>query len=396
VLHGCALPRDLADILASKRILVCVGSGGVGKTTTAAALALEAALSGRRTLVLTIDPAKRLANSLGLDKLGHEVQAVPDERLDQAGPRRRPGGSLHAMMLDQKQAFDEVVARHASDPEAVKRILANPVYAQISGSLAGSQEYAAMAKLHDLEARGRFDLIVVDTPPTAHALDFLDAPQKLTMAIDSPAIEWFRKLREGGSGGWSLVGKTGAFVLKRLSQFVGSRFLDDLAVFFTEFNDILGGFRQRAEETFALLRQDRVGFVLVASPEPMSMREALFFHERLVQSSMPFCGFVINKVHEHLPIATGRDALVRALAAVPAVASLGLQPTSLRITVEAMLAAHAEVQVLAEADEHAIANLLSSSRAHGGEAPRLVRVPFFRDDIYSLKRLAELGAYLAG
>ncbi|HWN68461.1 MAG TPA: hypothetical protein VNM90_12565, partial [Haliangium sp.] len=143
-------------------------------------------------------------------------------------------------------------------------------------------------------------------------------------------------------------------------------------------------------------RQDRVGFVLVASPEPMSMREALFFHERLVQSSMPFCGFVINKVHEHLPIATGRDALVRALAAVPAVASLGLQPTSLRITVEAMLAAHAEVQVLAEADEQAIANLLSSSRAQGGEAPRLVRVPFFRDDIYSLKRLAELGAYLAG
>jgi anion-transporting ArsA/GET3 family ATPase len=299
------------------------------------------------------------------------------------------------MMLDQKRAFDEVVARHASDPEAVKRILANPVYAQISGSLAGSQEYAAMAKLHELEAQGRFDLIVVDTPPTAHALDFLDAPEKLTMAIDSPAIEWFRKLREGGSSGWSLVGKTGAFVLKRLSQFVGSRFLEDLAVFFTEFNDILGGFRQRAEETFALLRQDRVGFVLVASPEPMAMREAQFFYERLIQSSMPFCGFVINKVHDHRPIATGRDALARALAAAPAVANLGFQPTSLRISVEAMLAAHAEVQALAEADEQAIARLLAASKAESGETPLLVRVPFFREDIYSLGRLAELGAYLA-
>ena len=395
MLNGDALPRDLADILAQKRILVCVGSGGVGKTTTAAALALDAALSGRRTLVLTIDPAKRLANSLGLTALGHEIQAVPDQLLDQAGPRRRPGGSLHAMMLDQKRAFDEVVARYASDPEAVRRILANPVYAQISGSLAGSQEYAAMAKLHELEAQGRFDLIVVDTPPTAHALDFLDAPEKLTMAIDSPAIEWFRKLREGGSGGWSLVGKTGAFVLKRLSQFVGSRFLEDLAVFFTEFNDILGGFRQRAEETFALLRQERVGFVLVASPEPMAMREAQFFYERLVQSAMPFCGFVINKVHDHLPIATGRDGLARGLAAVPAVASLGFQGTSLRIAVEAMLAAHADIQILAEADEQAIARLLAASKAESDETPLLVRVPFFREDIYSLGRLAELGAYLA-
>src|SRR5690606_33352848 len=149
---------------------------------------------------------------------------------------------------------------------AVKRILANPIYAQISSSLAGSQEYAAMATLQDFDARGEFDLIVVDTPPTAHALDFLDAPQKLTGAIDSPAVEWFRKLRGQERSGWAVVGKTGSYVLKRLSKFVGTRFLDDLALFFTEFNDILGGFRQRAEETFALLRQDRVGFVLVASP----------------------------------------------------------------------------------------------------------------------------------
>lgn len=388
------MPDNLAEILGSKRILVCVGSGGVGKTTTAAALALEAALRGRRTLVLTIDPARRLANSLGLASLGHEIQAVPDERLDAAGARRQPGGSLHAMMLDQKRAFDEVVARYASDPAAVQRILSNPVYAQISSSLAGSQEYAAMAKLHELDADAGFDLIVVDTPPTAHALDFLDAPEKLTMAIDSPAIEWFRSLRGRGSRGWSVVGRTGAYVLKRLSQFVGSRFLDDLAVFFTEFNDILGGFRQRAEQTFALLRQDKVGFVLVASPEPMAMREALFFYERLIESSMPFCGFVINKVHDDLPLARERDALARAVAEVPEVAALGFQETSLRMAVETMMAAHAEVQVLARADADAIARLAASCRAESGEPPLMVRVPFFREDIYSVARLAELGGYL--
>src|SRR5262249_22615199 len=199
---------------------------------------------------------------------------------------------------------DEVVQRHAKDPAAVQRILANPVYSQISSSLAGAQEYAAMAKLHDFDQTGNWDTIVVDTPPTAHALDFLDAPRKLSEAIDSPAIEWFRKLRGGSGSGWSLVGKTGSFVLKRLAKFVGSRFIDDLGVFFTEFNDILGGFRKRAEETFSLLRQPRVGFLLVASPEAMAVREALFFHDRLVTAEMPFVGFVVNKVHPSRPIAS--------------------------------------------------------------------------------------------
>ncbi|WP_428262585.1 ArsA family ATPase [Haliangium sp.] len=389
------MASTLADILASKRILVCVGSGGVGKTTSAAALALEAALSGRRTLVLTIDPAKRLANSLGLDELGHEVQAVPDARLDQTGQRRQPGGSLHAMMLDQKRAFDELVARYASDPEAVKRILANPVYAQISGSLAGSQEYAAMAKLQEFDAEGDFDLIVVDTPPTAHALDFLDAPQKLTMAIDSPAIEWFRDMRGRSGGGWSVVGRTGAYVLQRLSKFVGSRFLDDLAVFFTEFNDILGGFRQRAEETFSLLRQDKVGFVLVASPERMAMREALSFYTRLVESSMPFCGFVINKVHDDLPITASVAELAQVVGEVPEVAALDFQGSSLRIATESLVAAHADIQLLADADSEAIERLLASATTEDA-APLLVRVPFFREDIHDVRRLAELGAYLVG
>jgi anion-transporting ArsA/GET3 family ATPase len=378
----------LADVLLERRILVCVGSGGVGKTTTAAALALAAARRGKRTLVLTIDPAKRLANSLGLAALGHQVQEVPRPLVRAGAPSDK--GELHAMMLDQKTAFDEVVQRHAKDPDAVKRVLANPIYAQISGSLAGAQEYAAMAKLYDFDHSGQWDLIIVDTPPTAHALDFLDAPRKLSEAIDSPAIEWFRKLQGGSGSGWSFVGKTGAFVLKRLAKFVGSQFIDDMGVFFTEFNDILGGFRMRAEETFALLRQPRVGFVLVASPEPMAVREALFFHERLITAKMPFVGFVVNKIHPALPISADVNAIAHALASQPSIQALGLSGTTRTMAAQALFTAHGELETLAEADRTAVAKL----RHTGGAQALLVEVPLLRDDVHDVERLVGLERYL--
>ncbi len=392
MLHGDDVVPDprLTQAVRAKRILVCVGSGGVGKTTTAAALALAAARSGRKTLVLTIDPAKRLANSLGLSALGHEVQEIDPALVFEGGPRG--GGALHAMMLDQKRAFDDVVARHARDPKAVARILANPVYGQISGTLAGAQEYAAMAALHDFDRSGQWDLIVVDTPPTSHALDFLDAPQKLSAAIDSPAVEWFRKMRGGGGSGWSMLGKTGSFVIKRLSKFVGSRFLDDLAVFFTEFNDVLGGFKARAEETFALLRQDKVGFVLVASPEPMATAEALAFHQRLVSAAMPFVGFVVNKVHPDEPVPATDADLAALLAAVPAVAALGLSATSVRMAVEAMRASHTDIHARAVADQVAIGKL----RQAGGDGAALALVPLLQEDVHDVTRLIGLGQYLVG
>ncbi len=384
--------RNFGEILSSKRILVCVGSGGVGKTTTAAALALEGARQGRRALVLTIDPARRLANSLGLEELGHEVSRIPDDVLAKAGPDG-VAGELRAMMLDQKRAFDEIVSRYASDPKAVERILANPVYGQISGSLAGAQEYAAMAKLQEFAESGEHELIVVDTPPTAHALDFLDAPEKLTRAIDSPAVDWFRKLQSRDSkSGWSVVGRTGSYMLKRLSKFVGTKFLDDLAVFFTEFNDVLGGFRQRASATFNLLRGADVGFVLVASPEPLAVREALFFHERLVSSSMPFAGFVVNKVHDNLPLPddTNLDKIARQVTIQPKVSELGFQPSTLRIASETLLEAHQELQILAQADERAIERL----RKAAGPDALLKRVPFFRKDVHDVASLAALGRHL--
>ncbi len=389
MLSATGVPR-LVDVLLERRILVCVGSGGVGKTTTAATLALAAARRGRRTLVLTIDPARRLANSLGLASLGHQVQQVDPALVRRHAPSDK--GELHAMMLDQKQAFDEMVARHAKDPAAVQRILANPVYAQISGSLAGAQEYAAMTKLHDFDRTGSWDLIIVDTPPTAHALDFLDAPRKLSEAIDSPAIEWFRKLQGEGGSRWSLVGKTGSFVLKRLAKFVGSKFIDDLGIFFTEFNDILGGFRTRAEETFALLRQPRVGFVLVASPEPMAVHEALAFHERLVTAGMPFVGFVVNKVHPSRPTTAGVPQLEHALADHSGIAALGLSSTTRTMAAQALYTAHAEIETLARADRAAIGRL----RTAGGASSLLVEVPLQRDDVHDVERLVALEKWLLG
>jgi len=379
----------LLDVVMERRIVVCVGSGGVGKTTTAATIALAAARRGRKTLVLTIDPARRLANSLGLASLGHQVQQVDPVLVRRGAPSQT--GELYAMMLDQKTAFDEVVQRHAKDPLAVARILANPVYAQISGSLAGAQEYAAMAKIHDFDRQGVWDLIVVDTPPTSHALDFLDAPKKLSEAIDSPAIEWFRKLQGGnGGGGWSLVGKTGGFVLKRLAKFVGTKFIDDLGVFFTEFNDILGGFRQRAEETFALLRQPRVGFLLVASPEPMAVREALAFHERLRAADMPFVGFVVNKLYLSRPITTDVNAVASMLAVHPGVAALGLSGTTRTMAATELLAAHREIETLAIADHAALAQL----RTAGGPGAIVVQVPMQRDDVHDVDRLVGLERFL--
>jgi len=380
---------DFGDILREKRILVCVGAGGVGKTTTAASLALSAARLGKRALVLTIDPAKRLANSLGLASLGHDIQEVPSEMIDKAGPRT-PGGALFAMMLDQKRAFDDVVTTHASDPDSVKRIMSNPVYGQISGHLAGSQEYAALATLERFDESPDFDVIIVDTPPTAHALDFLDAPEKLTQAIDSPAVDWFRKLRTRGDGGWSVVGRTGAYMLNRLSKFTGSQFLDDLAVFFTEFNDVLGGFRARASTVFSLLRRPHVGFVLVASPEEMAMREAMYFYDRLRGSEMPFAGFVLNRVHASHPFETKPAALLDILNERDDVRALRYPKSELSAAASSLLAAHRELERVAMSDRATIARLIDSVQP----GTLICQVPYENEDIHDIESLGHVGSFL--
>jgi anion-transporting ArsA/GET3 family ATPase len=378
------------DILAQKQILVCAGSGGVGKTSTAAALAVAAARAGKKTLVLTIDPAKRLASSLGLPQLDHEERRVPDEILAKTGPVAA-GGALYAMMLDQKRAFDEVVERYAKDPAARQRIFGNRIYKQIAASLSGSHEYAAMAKLHQIDRERDYQMVIVDTPPTAHALDFLDAPEKVSSAIESPAVEWFVKpLQSSGRFSLKLIGRSGSFVLKRIARFVGSDFLEDMARFFVEFNDVLGGFRARAREVFALLHGQKVGFVLVAAPDPEAVDEALLFHKRLMTSQMPFAGFVVNRVLHAGPTPPSRQALADKLAARPELH--GHAPYDLSRAAEAMLETDTEWRLLAGVDAREVARLREVLRP----GQPLVQVPRLDTDVHDVAGLAELGRYLVG
>src|SRR5688572_15841477 len=243
----------LREVVAEHRVVVCVGSGGVGKTTTSAALALFAAMNGKRVLCLTIDPAKRLANSMGLTAMTTEEQLVSPELFAAAGLESK--GSLSAMMLDTKRTFDDLVTRYASSPERARRILDNRLYQYISTSLAGTQEYMAMEKLHAVRKVGDYELIVLDTPPTSNALDFLDAPEKLVGVIDSPAMRWFLSAFTGaGKLGFSLVGRGAQMVFRGLAKFTGGEFLDSVAEFVSDINDLFGGFTHRARDVSNALR----------------------------------------------------------------------------------------------------------------------------------------------
>jgi anion-transporting ArsA/GET3 family ATPase len=382
---------SLQSVVAERRIVICVGSGGVGKTTTAAALGLAGARAGRRTLVLTIDPAKRLADALGIRALGHDEQPIPEEKIRPAHSSSTwAGGSLHAMMLDQKRAFDEIVGRYASDEETRKRIFQNRIYQQISSSLAGSHEYAAIAKLYEISRANRYELIVLDTPPTSNALDFLEAPERMTEAIDSPAIHWFVKpYMEAGRFSLKAVGMGAAFVLKRLARFVGSAFLEDMAQFFVEFNAILGGFRERAKEVAEVLRRPDVAFVIVSGAETLTVDEAVFFYERLAASRMPLGGFVVNRVHHAGPPPPPRAELIEKLTARRELA--GFSPDDVVQVAADLDRTYRELQTLAEMDERQIARL----RALAGTAP-LVEVPLFDRDIYDVDGLDEILRHLNG
>jgi len=286
---GTALPAALRD----KRILVVGGAGGVGKTTVAAALALRAALDGRRVLVCTIDPSRRLATSLGLERLRDRPRALALSRL---GPR--PGGALMAMALDTRRTFDALVERHMADEEARRRVLQNRFYKQVSSAMAGSHEYMAMEKLLELSGDPRFDLVVLDTPPTRHALDFLEAPDRLMGFLDTSVLRYFLKpYFVAGRLTLRVATRTGAMALRLADRFLGLQFLQDLSEFFLAFEGMYDGFKARAAQVKDLLRGPTAGFVVVAGPAPTAMDEALYFHRRLREGLMPFVSFVVNRVH---------------------------------------------------------------------------------------------------
>ncbi|MFJ9585800.1 ArsA-related P-loop ATPase [Streptomyces acidicola] len=272
------------------RIVVCCGSGGVGKTTTAAALGLRAAERGRKVVVLTIDPARRLAQSMGIDSLDNVPRRV--KGIDDSA-----GGELHAMMLDMKRTFDEIVEAHA-DPERASAILSNPFYQSLSAGFAGTQEYMAMEKLGQLRARDEWDLIVVDTPPSRSALDFLDAPKRLGSFLDGKLIRvLLAPAKVGGRAGMKFLNVGMSMMTGALGKLLGGQLLKDVQTFVAAMDSMFGGFRTRADATYKLLQAPGTAFLVVAAPERDALREAAYFVERLAAEDMPLAGLVLNRVH---------------------------------------------------------------------------------------------------
>lgn len=361
--------RDVARALADNRILVVGGAGGVGKTTTAAALGLQAAMRGRRVLVCTIDPARRLATSLGLEQLTGKPRRLDLHRLAPEVP-----GEMWAMMLDTKRTFDALVERYMSDEDARARVLQNRFYRHVSTALAGSHEYMAMEKLLDLHGDERFDLVILDTPPTRHALDFLEAPDRLMGFLDTSVLKWVLKpYFVAGRLTLKVATRTGALALGLADRFLGLQFLQDLSEFFLAFEGMYDGFKERAARVRRLLRDPLTGFVVVASPARLALEQAVYFHRRLLESGLPFVGFVANRVH--VEPATGGERRAARLDEDLARALTGV---------------YREQQRLARHDQRALARL----EADTGE--RILAVPELEADVHDLRGLLEVGEAMLG
>ncbi|TYP87087.1 anion-transporting ArsA/GET3 family ATPase [Blastococcus xanthinilyticus] len=365
---------DLDALIADRetRIVVCCGAGGVGKTTTSAALALAAAEAGRTVVVLTIDPARRLAQSLGLVELDNEPR-----RVDVPGAP----GELHAMMLDMKRTFDDVVTAH-STPERAQQILENPFYQALSSSFSGTQEYMAMEKLGQLRASEQWDLIIVDTPPSRSALDFLDAPNRMSRFLDGTMI---RLLMAPSRTGFKFASAGFLLFSRIVSKILGGQLLRDISAFVAALDTMFGGFRERATATYELLRRPGTWFVVVASPEPDALREASYFVDRLSAEQMPLAGLVLNRTH---PPATTVLSATRAQGAAEEVAEAGGDDAALAA---AALQVHADRMQQAAREQH-LADRFTS--AHPEVAMRTV--PAAAGDVHDLDGLRVMAEALTG
>ncbi len=363
---------SIERLLDKKEICICAGAGGVGKTTASAAIAMGMAAQGLKVAVLTIDPAKRLANSLGLAELGNEERRVDPERFAAHGLEMR--GELWAMMLDPKRTFDELIERNASDERTRDAVLSNRIYQELSNAVSGSQEYMAMEKLYELYQEERYDLLVLDTPPTRNALDFLDAPERLSRFVDSRSLQLFMR---PGKLGLKVFGRGTGVLFSVLKRVTGVDMLQDLSEFFQSFGDMSEGFRERAERVHDLLGDRRTTFVLVTSPRRTAVDEAIFFHRRLRERGMPFGGAVVNRMNT-LAV-EGEDPDERELAEL-----LG---DELGLKVAGNLD---EYEALAARDQQNVKRLTRELR--GGSGPILV--PELEDDVHDIRGLIELNQYL--
>jgi anion-transporting ArsA/GET3 family ATPase len=383
-----APPLDIDDLIddPNTRIVVCCGSGGVGKTTTAAAIGLRAAEAGRKVVVLTIDPARRLAQSLGLSMLDNVPRPV-------TGIDTTAGGSLDAMMLDMKRTFDEVVSAH-STPEKAEQIMANPFYQAVSSSFAGTQEYMAMEKLGQLRAQAdrerTWDLIVVDTPPSRSALDFLDAPKRLGSFLDGRFIRLLTGPAKAGGRAYVRVFSQGVnAVTSVLNKVLGGQMLTDVQTFVAALDTMFGGFRERADQTYALLKEGGTAFLVVAAPERDALREASYFVDRLDEERMPLAGLVINRVSR---VAAPGLSASRALSAAEQLLDRGGANGQVNAeTTAALLRLHA-----AQADVAARHQQLARRFTAGHPGIPVVEVPAAAQDIHDVEGLRAVGSALAG
>jgi anion-transporting ArsA/GET3 family ATPase len=389
---------SLQQLIDRHRVIVCVGSGGVGKTTTAAALGLWGAKQGRRSVVITIDPARRLATSLGLATIGREPRDIPREILESHGVRG--GGTVAAMMLDQKGAWDALVERHSPTPEVRDRVLANAFYQNLSQTFAGSYEYMAVEELTRLYDESSYDLIVVDTPPTKHALDFLEAPRRLDDFLDRGIIRWF--VRPYFSATWTsmrVMNRTLNFVFQRLEQATGITALVTISEFFTAMAGLFDGFHARVERAYGILRGVDTAFLLVTSPEEQVLGDAEFLSGKMAELRMPLKGVVFNRTHAECVLPGGEGspgasdiraddaAMVRAVIAralpdgVTAADEAGVQ---------ALIGNFLRYQMIARGEG------LRMEAFGGGLPPGVpsVRVPNFPHDLHDIAALAATHRYL--
>ncbi|GAA0245175.1 ArsA family ATPase [Actinomadura nitritigenes] len=354
------------------KIIVCCGSGGVGKTTTAAALGVRAAERGRDVVVLTVDPARRLAQSMGLSELDNNPRRIEIDG----------DGELHAMMLDMKRTFDEIVEAHA-DPDRAKQILANPFYQSLSSSLSGTQEYMAMEKLGQLHRSGAWDLIIVDTPPSRNALDFLDAPERMGRFLDGRFMKILAApAKTGGRFGVKVISAGFGMFTGAINKVLGVQLLRDVQTFVAAFDTMFGGFRERAEKTFRLLQTPGTAFLVVAAPEPDALREASYFVERLAEERMPLAGLVVNRVHE-----SAADGLS---AARSQAAAETLEERGEHTLTAALLRLHTDRMQLAAREER-----LRDHFASTHPTVPVTAVPAQAEDVHDLDGLRQVGEDLA-
>ena len=393
----------LEGLVRRKEVIICIGSGGVGKTTTSAVLALRAAAMGKKAVVLTIDPAMRLADSLGLDGLTNQPKRVDPERLSELGVPVT--GELSALMLNAGQTLEDIVRQHTTSEEHAQRIFNSAIYKQGIESIIGSPEYMAMEKLYELYESGKYDLVVLDTPPAKHALDFLTAPERMVNFLtDNKLLKvMIRPTIQKDTFGARLVRMGTAGFMKALNSAFSPEFMEAGSEFFTAMNGLYPGFKSRAERVYKLFREERLGFVLVTSPNRLTIDEAVYLHEKLIEFGMPFEGIVVNKVHlDHLKdedgnLPAGHEQLADLVGKkikpdeLHAALAGGLDAQSLwNAALPGLLRNFRNYQVLAEIDEKNLERLRYLLKGD----QFMQRVPYLREDIHDMSGLRQISGHL--